>query len=425
MGRAKEHWMKQMDGGWQSVGEKFVCPRCLPESAIAQFIKKQATSTKCSYCRRRTKKPRAAPMDDVLEFISDGLHREWDDPGNAGVHWESAEGGYTMATTDSDELLADYGLDECHEALWDDLIDAFGMAEWVRRDPYGMPPDEERIFTWNRFSEQLRHRTRFVFFRVETDFSDELGGASDLEPHHVLNRLSESVVSLNLLEVIPKGLEIIRVRQHKPTEQVINAADLGPPPARLAKQQNRFSPAGIPMFYGAVKERTAFAETLAMGDADRTVVTTGVFKSNRKLRVLNLVDLPAYPSVFDPERWMDRASVSFLSHFIREARKPVGDGYEGIDYVPTQVVAEYFRHIFETESGVRLDGIKYRSSKDPRGVCFTLFLTSEDCSDDPAHGTTLYLTSHSCRPVSEIPPLPPSDEQLAQQIAEAIASKQQ
>jgi hypothetical protein len=29
-----------------------------------------------------------------------------------------------------------------------------------------------------------------------------------------------------------------------------------------------------------------------------------------------------------------------------------------LEYVPTQIVTEYFRHVFEAEHGVRIDGIR-------------------------------------------------------------------
>ena len=42
----------------------------------------------------------AAHMDDVLGFIAEGINYEYEDAANS-VHWESAEGGYTLATLDS------------------------------------------------------------------------------------------------------------------------------------------------------------------------------------------------------------------------------------------------------------------------------------------------------------------------------------
>ena len=47
----------------------------------------------------------------------------------------------------------------------------------------------------------------------------------------------------------------------------------------------------------------------------------------------------------------------------RTITRPIAkDGSEHIEYVPSQVVSEYFALIFHLQDGKRLDGIKYTSS---------------------------------------------------------------
>jgi hypothetical protein len=59
---------------------------------------------------------------------------------------------------------------------------------------------------------------------------------------------------------------------------------------------------------------------------------------------------------------------------------------EHVDYVPTQIVTEYFRHRFRLSGGGSLDGIKYRSSRTGQPAC-VLFFDSDDCG-----GETEFLT---------------------------------
>ena len=57
------------------------------------------------------------------------------------------------------------------------------------------------------------------------------------------------------------------------------------------------------------------------------------------------------------------------------------DGLEHVDYVPTQVVTEWFRHVFQTEDGAHVDGVIYPSARFDGGVCCVLFLDAAACCD--------------------------------------------
>ena len=61
------------------------------------------------------------------------------------------------------------------------------------------------------------------------------------------------------------------------------------------------------------------------------------------------------------------------------------DGREHIEYVPTQIVTEYFRRIFRVE-GRRLDGIIYESSRVVGRNAFVLFCENSQCIDGEPTG---------------------------------------
>ena len=155
------------------------------------------------------------------------------------------------------------------------------------------------------------------------------------------------------------------------------------------------SPAGIPMFYGADSEGTAFAETFT-NNPDKPRVTFGVFHTLRKLRLLDLTDIPAVPSIFDEEAAATRNALSFINSFEADVTAPVPDDHSAhYLYVPTQVVAEYFRHVFTLPDEGSLDGIMFNSSKGAGGKCYTLFADANQCTDSPADTTKmLTLVSH-------------------------------
>jgi hypothetical protein len=109
--------------------------------------------------------------------------------------------------------------------------------------------------------------------------------------------------------------------------------------------------------------------------------------------------------MFDEKNYHKRMPLIFMHGFVKDATKSVvKDGMEHIEYVPTQIVAEYFRHIFRNPDSLSLDGITYRSSVVPQGICFALFCRNEDCTDDSiSEGKTLALVGTNKRKVTDMP----------------------
>jgi hypothetical protein len=64
------------------------------------------------------------------------------------------------------------------------------------------------------------------------------------------------------------------------------------------------------------------------------------------------------------------------------------DGREHVEYVPTQIVTEYFRRVFPQENDGVVDGLLYRSSRRD-GTCCVVFAKSSDVAD--ADGEALLL----------------------------------
>jgi hypothetical protein len=65
--------------------------------------------------------------------------------------------------------------------------------------------------------------------------------------------------------------------------------------------------------------------------------------------------------------------------FMKDFTSPIDkDGREHIDYVPTQVVSEYFRSYMKTSAGTKVDGIIYPSAQNDKPCC-VLFCGQEGC----------------------------------------------
>lgn len=78
---------------------------------MVAFCNNYAERKRCDFCGRRTREPSAAPLRDVLNHVRECIYRHYDDPANAGLGFEFAEGGYQGITYDTDEVMDALDLD--------------------------------------------------------------------------------------------------------------------------------------------------------------------------------------------------------------------------------------------------------------------------------------------------------------------------
>jgi hypothetical protein len=131
------------------------------------------------------------------------------------------------------------------------------------------------------------------------------------------------------------------------------------------------------MFYSAGDRETALTEVLEPGDE---VASVGRFETDTSVWVVDLDRLPPVPSLFDDDRRHLRAPLRFLHGFSHDFVKPIErNGREHIEYVPTQIVTEYFRHHFRVREGDDIHGIAYTSARRAGGRCVLLFADGDQC----------------------------------------------
>lgn len=133
------------------------------------------------------------------------------------------------------------------------------------------------------------------------------------------------------------------------------------------------------MFYGALDEHTAIAETVPGKLKKGETLYVGAFVTLEEFSVVDLTELPPIPSLFSERRYL-RPVLRFLHSFVRDFSKPITkDGRVHIEYVPTQIATEYFRHSFEPYDGQPIRGIVYPSSRVAAGTACVLFFAREEC----------------------------------------------
>lgn len=373
MGRAKEEWIESQGKGWDTLGT-FVCAECVEDPLLAARIDENCVDEICSYCDSGTRGVNAASVEIILEHIANAMHFLYCDPTLDGVPF--FEGEYVVSTLNTDEALLGLPL-ECNDVLFEAIANAFHQMNWVPAsggDWHREHDHEIYLLSWASFVELVKHTSRFFFSVNSYNNSSENDDPahSELSSHQLLATLGMDLQSVGCIKHVATETELFRVRM-KPTiiGWVPNEVEMGAPPSAIATA-GRMNPVGISYLYVALEERTALAEIMT---SPPVCLVIAKFVSSRLLNVLDLTEIPEEPSVFDEANRMKRATLIFLRKFASEISKPVQkNGPEHIDYIPSQVVSEYFATVFRIQdTNQQLDGIIYNSAVIKGGKNLVIF----------------------------------------------------
>lgn len=376
MGLAKRQLEEDWERGWSSGGDKFVCDAHVEDDALAQLIEETAESVTCSYCSRVEDAPFAAPIDQIIQRIAEGLQEEWGNADDEGVAWD---GGYAGATYNSWELLEDESVLN-DQVLFADVHAALPEHAWAQRDYYRLRPHLRMLLGWDDFGKIVKHRRRYFF----ADYAalDDEHDPDFMAPGAMLEAIGKAIHEAGLIRQIPAGTTIWRVRSHDADEKPTSAAELGAPPAHLVTSSGRMSPAGVPLFYGALDDKTAVAEA-KHANPKAEAYTLAKFKLRRPAWCVGLAEPPGVPSLFDTDGQRRlRQPMMFLYKFAESISQPFeGDDRVHIEYVPTQVVTEWLRTRFDSGPGRPLDAITYGSARRPTGTNLAMFIDGSGACD--------------------------------------------
>lgn len=359
--------------GMRKPKEKLVCAVHLDDYALKAFIEKEGEQGTCSYCMNSDDP--VVSLEQLVEQINSCLNYFYDDAEN-GVSYASEEGGYYgVRIFEIEELIDDtLPFDPDEEELRQDILAAFDPTKaWSEQDPYGDREDDALNYSWRYFKNIVKYQCRYFFGKT----SSFHGGTNGNDVFEILNDIGRIVDKLEMFTEMPAGAQYFRCRHHDSTITITSVKDLVSPPLKYTTASNRMSPAGISMFYCAFDAATAKSETVPFAITGSTC-TTARFIANSSFNLLDLSKLPPVPSVFDEQKRDDYFSIRFLKDFIKDFTGEVTrDGREHIEYVPTQIVTEYFKHVYEELSHILVEGIIYPSSKDPDHNSCVLFLDHE------------------------------------------------
>lgn len=348
---------------------KTVCASCFADPDVISFIRANAKKRGCDFCDSE-ETIRSIRFGDLIKYFKECINEFYDLAGD-NLPPDKDRGGYMWETTfDTDDLIREQiGLelpkdtkDRLHQAICDEI----GYDDdWCRKDPLGPDRVDERMMQWSSFAHSIKHEARFFIPDLKIPIINEHNQQRfEILPFETLKEIGQLAHKLNLVKVHDAGTVLYRVRSQQNGRRFTTPEELGPPDSDHAILSNRMSPPGIPMFYGSFDEETALAETVK-GEGEYAI---GTWQTLKNLTLLDLSDLPAIPSIFAKiprtQEW-SRDHIRFFHELVDDFIKPVErDDRVHVDYVPTQVVTEYFRYYFHNQlQTAPVEGIIYPSAR--------------------------------------------------------------
>lgn len=326
------------------VRYKQVCSTCAGVS-LGRYIDSNGRIDMCDYCGK-CKTP-VMTIDSLLARIYQSLQLYYESPEDY-PHLQTPK--YLSYTTDAIDDV-DMELNDAREDFICDLkksVDLDGKV-WLRKAGIWTPFPEALKFSWQRFSLIVKTQWCYTYFLCGNDILDP----ASYSPLDVMNAICELLQIQNaFITELPARTCIYRNRKYD-VRFCLNAKGLGTSPSENSKS-NRFSPKGVPMFYGSLDETTCKIESSGNGKYS----VTGVFHNTKPVRVLDLTNIPTIPKLYD-DNFCFIPAFKFLHEFSNEISKDVVN--DELEYIPTQVFTEYIRM-----QGLRqfnIKGIKYKSSK--------------------------------------------------------------
>ncbi len=351
--------------------DKTICAECVSDKALCNLVNGNLSSSVCSYCGEESEDGHliAAPYDLIMQRVYDSIFMYYADAQDTDMPWVEKE--WLMPEANIWEVVDEFDPGWNHEFV-EDLVDSCDpnlyLVQHVNNDWALENPHSALAYGWTTFKEHILYKTRYLFLSEPED--EYSSGRPDYIPiSKMLDALGYLCNKENLIKKIPAGTEFYRVRARRKGEEFGEFSDIGVPPKGIASA-GRMNPAGISYFYLAYDQDTAEKEVITFAKK----WSIAKFSTKSDIMVIDFVSIPDIPSLFEPEKYDTRNNMLFLVKLVNELTLPVSkDGSEHIDYVPTQVVSEYFRYRFKTENKESVLGIRYPSVKNGGGVNLAIF----------------------------------------------------
>ena len=344
------------------------CPNCFANDTARSFIQENGELGECEFCEsEEVPVVEAGDLEHLFEEVLElyvpaqegehfSRHSElwWPESLSQILHedWEILSGGLGYEEQDAllDEIRGYYPGNDGH-------CDMVSSSEaWARRESAwtSISPEIE----WDSFADHIKTERRFILDQIGFEGTDPRSWAGDVITEQ------NAVVAIDQETVLYRGrIGSVSPRDFRAETVPFPHDQMGTPPAEKATA-GRANTLGIPVFYAAFEEPTALYET---GRFPGAVVSIREVRPTGSLRI---ADLTHFHGVIDPldavdlQRMIRRCRL--LNKLNDELSRPVHPADSGLEYLPTQYLAEAIR-----DAG--FDGILYRSSLNADGRNLVVF----------------------------------------------------
>ena len=369
MGILKERMEIEQRRGYKHLKTKYVCYNCFNNSSIQEYIKKYAVNMKCDYCGKKYKKNAATNINRVIWKINQSISLYYKDPND--LLFYSDEEGWNSVLDTYEMFVADRAELECqNKKILNDIIKAFAERQWYEEATYYESESKRLLRNWDYFEKIVKEKWRYTYFTIK-DPENEIYNI-----YKIIKKICRTMILSKCIITIKEGTQLYRVRVHDEKDEVNCAKQIGTPKNEYVKKANRLNPINIPMFYGAFTKETAIEESRKNDGKDK--ITLGVFTNNISIQVIDLSKKIEIPGLYSINNYLIEPII-FINSFAEIICKPINDERdEYLEYIPTQIIVEYIRHVFFKEGKIK--GIIYNSSK-TNGNNIALFYLNDQCKD--------------------------------------------
>jgi hypothetical protein len=362
------------------------CNKCFQDSAIIEYILSNGEDGNCPICGSLDAKVISLKklgnyfrerISKAYESIEDGTGAIYDSDEKiyTGAYGEEVEGEsiYDILIQDMEIFSPHINASELLKSIFnssaptqrdiqkgeiDDYPDIYDKSYVFKDSLYGVEASDE-FYEW----EEFKHLTMYYNRYFDVDEDKDKNGRNQL-----LDEIS--IIFPAMEENLEKNSILFRARMMETLPESFSTIDyykeISPAPPQFASS-NRMSPQGISYTYLATNPETCYKEC-RMKQGDYALV--GKFVIKRNLKILNLSSkktLYVKNSIFSEHYRHGLAWINdFINMFSMDISKIINSKDKDIEYVPTQVIAEYIR-------SKGYDGIKFESSVNKGSYNYTLF----------------------------------------------------
>lgn len=403
MGYWKKKQIEEWDQGFHFPPDKHVCAKHFDDKFLKQFVSKNSQPGVCDYCG---KKSSVIPLNEIVAYINEKikdrftnlddanlpLGNTWLDKGEESDDFLKRVGLYVLPKDerywDADDFFGQY-LHLNDDDLFCDIAGCFSDKTFCRNMPLYPSWGQELSMEWNSFCLDVKNNNKYSFHNPPQPVPSNQSNNFAID---ILTEIEGTILHQGLIKSIPIGRILYRCRKHKANESATTFGELASPPLKFATNQNRMSPNGVSMFYGADTLKTAQLEAQNIGIDDASkMISWGKFETITPIKVIDFTNFPKYKGLWSGD---DYEVLNFLYSFVQKISEPLDKKEEEIKgYLPTQILTGYIKSLFTD-----VEGLIYPSAKKENGKCFVLFYDADEC---PKH---LKLLKHKSLPFTKVFP---------------------